>query len=215
MSNQAQRDALTLVIRNIDAIEEAARLANSEELVKPIFDAIDERIEMLAEKQGMAGNFNLWVDLSSDFHPAAWKATPRGGEEAIPAAYVWYSNSVEGENELFLASLCGVGSERMGFGWNLSKQFFNKRFIKSFLHEANKLQVARELEALGFRYDATTLYWHFEATFNPEALAAAVNEDLLVDALAPIDNGMEKVRQAMPHFNGLVERAIQAFSTAT
>ena len=69
-----------------------------------------------------------------------------------------------------------------------------------------------QIEQSGFKYNATSGGWYLAVNgIEPEIFIESYENDTLEDALTPITEALEKVKQAHPYFDQIVQAAIVKF----
>lgn len=202
MSN---REAAKLVINNIGMLDDAAKLI--EEITQNISESVDRIIEEWAKNKGWSGEFSWW-NSQTLLCPDNWKLGDRESEERL----AWYS--WEGENDdddyWHLTGLTALRTGRTGFRFKVDASQFagtNRQGWKKYCGE--QLRELPELARSGFKYDAGSWFlpWQLDAT----VLAEVYANDAIEDALGPVEEALQKIEDAHPFFEKLIEAARERF----
>ena len=210
MKVDATRNAVALVIKNIDAVEEASCVADHDEWIgENIFGQIDNTIETFAKDLDLIGKFSFWEDDVTEFYPKSWVVDSRAAENNKALAKFSLGCTNEEEDCFWLTALCAAGKERIGFIWSFNENilFKKKSEKKAFFQERSLERESEELIKLGFRFDVRKFAWSIDFNLHAGALADAYRDDTIEDCLEPLDIALSKIRLALPTFEKLVRTA--------
>ncbi|KAA8732822.1 hypothetical protein F4V57_09700 [Acinetobacter qingfengensis] len=218
MSN-SNTNAAKLIIENIQLLEQANNLLNGE-LSEKIFNAVDNLIEEFVE------NFNDDSLIGSyDFHEnetwflsSKWKNEDFDFEDSKTwkNLYAFYELTNEGENDetnnWWLTNFFINDNDRMILNFALWKNGFNKTFAKEwkeFVIAMNKQYP--QIEQLGFKFNPEGNWYLLITSLDKQTVIYNYEHNTLEDALTPITDALDKLKQAHPYFDEIVQAAIAKF----
>jgi hypothetical protein len=202
-------DLCRLIIKNMDIVEEAPKIAPSIE--KRLFEAINKRIETRVKAEGeWTGLYDAAVGKTEEtsFQPNNWLIYnyDKGGESWWPVYYgLWPSNEKIG----WLSNAVGMGGSRLNFfffmensfGGALPKSDRAKKRVGEFLQENRDLTEAGfSQETYGKRYEEIFLPF----SLDQEALCAEYPE--FSHSLSRLDEALNTVFEFHPKFDAFVKR---------
>lgn len=218
MSNQA---AVKLIIENIQLLEQATTLIDGE-LSEAIFGSIDELIKESVESFNgeWEGIFNFYQE-SIHFAPKQWQAN-QADEFKYQNYYAryWLAQETDETNESgnywWLSNLFKNDKDKMIFRfypWYASFAKLGAKAWKEFARECN--QNIPEIEQAGFKFNAKEGGWYLSiSSLDPNLVINNYENHNLRDALGPIVEALEKLKQVHPYFDKIVQQAIEKFSKA-
>ena len=214
----SHKQAGKLIIENIQMLEEAIRLLGVD-LSQEIFDVIDnlvkEKIDTFTEDWD--GTYALFEE-GIDFAPVTWKAVSTGQYkfEDYFAQYELTYNSIGVDSnsaEYWLTCFFSNTFEEMVFKFKPNRENFTKCIKASWKNFAvSQNEKYPEIESLGFKYSAKEGEWYLPIdSLNQQWVADCYVEDNLADAMSPITEALDKLYQAHPYFDKIVEAAKAEF----
>lgn len=215
----SHKQAGKLIIENIQMLDEAIRLLSSN-LSQLIFEEIEK---VLQDKLSMfSGEWNQGNELFSNgfcsFSPNKWKQidTEQFRHKDYFARYslTWESIHSEQETNQYLLTAFFKNSYDVMvfkfFPWFGCYANCTNGLWKKFAIVQNEKYP--EIESLGFKYSAKEGEWYLPiASLNQQLVADCYVEDNLADAMGPITEALDKLYQAHPYFDKIVEAAKAQF----
>ena len=210
-------NAVKLVIENIQLLEQANKLLNEEIQVK-LFETVDkvvkEHVDSFGEWQGC---YQFLEGKYIAFAPNNWKA--KISNKFHQNFYARYSldcesSEIECEDGSWLSTFLKNDIERVIFNFypwydNFKEKVNNKKW-KEFSNEQN--QLIPQIEQLGFKYNATNGSWYLVVDgIEPAVFIESYENDDLEDALTPITEALDTLKQAHRYFDQIVQAAITKF----
>ena len=210
--------AAKLIIENIQLLEQADKLINGE-LGEKFFKAVDVVIKQSVESfnEEMIAEYNFYEN-ETWFLPVEWKTDPFDIEDAKTwkKLYAFYELDNEGKmdevNNWWLTNFFVNDIDRMTFTFALWRNGFNKtspRDWKEFVAKMN--QDYQQIEQLGFKLNPEGAWYIPIASLDAQDVIKNYENDTLEDALTPITEALEKLKQAHQYFDKIVQAAIEKF----
>ena len=208
-----------LIIENIQILEEAERLLSGD-LSQEIYDEIEK---VLRDKVSMfTGEWSQSNELFSNtfylFAPRIWGLIHSEDFRVKDyfACYflTWKSINPEQEVEQHLVTILFKNSFNVMvfkfFPWFGCYANCTNGLWKKFATVQNEKYP--EIESLGFKYSAKKGEWYLPIdSLNQQWVADCYVEDNLADAMSPITEALDKLYQAHPYFDKIVEAAKAQF----
>ncbi|MDM1020913.1 hypothetical protein QSV37_11465 [Acinetobacter sp. VNK23] len=208
-------NAAKLIIENIQLLEQSKKMIEDEISIK-LFETVDHVIKEKIESFGeWEGDYKFLEYNSVSFAPSYWKV--KDSNKFHQKFYARYSIGCENEqtdsdyNHWWLSNFLKNDVERIIFDlypWydNFKEKVNNKKW-KEFVSEQDQLNL--QIEQLGFKYNAHKGCWYLVVEgIEPEIF---IENDDLADALTPITEALDKIKQAHPYFDQIVQAAIAKF----
>ncbi len=220
MSNQA---AVKLVLENMQLLEQTVTLINGE-LSEIFFNAVNDLIKETVET--FEGEWKGVYDFYEDtlvFAPQQWQAR-QSDDFKYQTYFARYELNSESNimkekegNNWWLSNFLDSPNDNMVFSiypWYAS---FGKSFTKAgaktwkaFAAESN--QKYPQIEQAGFKFQAKDGSWYIPiAGLDATVVAENYTNNTLRDALTPISDALEKLKEAHPYFAKIVQEAIEKF----
>ena len=210
----SHKQAGKLIIENIQMLDEAARLLRGD-LSQEIFDEIDKLVQEKVSTftEDWDGTYTFDED-GVYFAPEAWKAvnTKQFRLKDYYARYVLSYENIDVDNnhtEFWLTGFFSNSFDEMVFKfvpWFNCYARCTNGLWKKFASIQNEKYP--EIESLGFKYSAKEGEWYLPiASLNQQLVADCYVEDNLADAMEPITEALDKLYQAHPYFDKIVETA--------
>jgi len=209
------KEAAALVMRNIAMLEDVTKVYN--EMVGPDFcEEVDRIISGWISDSEWAGESKLWDDDEMWFAPSSWQRLDKNKDyeesEDYDAYYSWtFVKDGKMHDEIddfyWISPFLGVGQFQVGFCLNVkftNLGYQKKNMWKKFLQEHDLSEKIRELGFIQLNDGTWFLPWKLDANL----LADAYLSDTLVDALQPLALALEKIKEAHPLFEKVIEDGI-------
>ena len=204
-----------LIIENIQMLEESIRLLSGD-LSQEIFDEIEivlqDKLSEFSDEWSQSNElFSSGVCL---FAPNKWKlidsAQLNHKDYFARYRFTWQSTISEQEtNQYLLTAFFNNSYDVMVLkfvSWFNCYARCTKGLWKNFASIQNENYP--EIESLGFKYDSKEGSWFLPiASLNQQLVADCYVEDNLADAMEPITEALDKLYQAHPYFDKIVEAA--------
>ncbi len=204
----SDKQAAFLIIENIAMLEEANRLLQGE-LSKNVFAAIDKTIQTWAKKMDWDGAFEFWTEKDFYFGPKQWQPSSEQSEDWIG----WFSiDAVNPDKEEWLTTLLAARQGEIGFKFTVDYVLFpnvGKRAWRAFASQQNHEHP--EIEKAGFQFDPREGSWFLPWKIDAKRLAQAYVDDAIEDALGPLREALERIKDVDPTLATLVESAQHQF----
>ena len=211
----SHKQAGKLIIENIQMLEESIRLLSGD-LSQEIFDEIEivlqDKLSEFSDEWSQSNElFSSGVCL---FAPNKWRLidSEQFNHKDYFARYsfTWQSTISEQETNQYLLTVFFNNSyDVMVFKfvpWFNCYARCTKGLWKNFAVSQNEKYP--EIESLGFKYSAKEGEWHLPiASLNQQLVADCYAEDNLADAMGPITEALDKLYQAHPYFDKIIEAA--------
>ena len=210
-------NAAKLIIENIQLLEQAVKLLEGE-LAEVFFKTVDEVIKKSVndfEDETIA-----IYDLHENdtwFLSTKWKREPFNinDDKTHKNLFAYYQilshDFGEDGNYWWLTNFFNNDYGVIVFGFYLHRDGFNKTYAKdwkAFIAEMN--QNYPQIEQLGFKFDTEGWYLPI-ASLDSDEVVKNYENDTLEDALIPITEALNTLKQAHPYFNQIVQAAIAKF----
>ena len=213
-------NAAKLIIENIQLIEQMRNLLEGE-LGEKFFNAVDAVIKQSVESfdEKMIAGYNFCEEADTWFFSPKWKVgearNPQSAQE-WKNVYALYRLSNESandeENNYYLTDFLENDVDRMFFNFEIWKHNINKMSAKEWKEFVAKInQDYPQLEQLGFKFNPEGNWYLPIASLDKQAVIKNYENDTLEDALTPITEALEKVKQVHPYFDQIVQAAIAKF----
>ncbi|MEG0745500.1 MAG: hypothetical protein RSC45_06345 [Acinetobacter sp.] len=212
-------EAVKLIIKNVQYLEQAKTLLEDEishKLLVAVDAIVQEHIDGL---ENWDGTFDLNGSCLLQFAPTSWQAK-QGEEFKYQNFYARYnldceSNIIGGDsNHWWLSTFLKNDIERIVFSFSPYyynyKEKVNKMKWSKFANEQN--QLIPQIEQEGFKFNASNGFWYLIVDgIEPKTVIEGYENDDLADALIPITDALDKIKQAHPYFDQIVQAAIEKF----
>ncbi len=211
-------NAAKLIIENIQLLEQAKTLIEGE-IGKKFLDTIDSVIKQSMDNfnKDMIAEYNFYED-ETWFLPTTWQKVPFKPTDHKTWKYMsaFYELTNEGANEeieqWWLSVFFENDFDRMIFNFVLWRNGFNRISTKDWKEFVAKMnQDYPQIEKLGFKFNPEGNWYLPIASLDKQAVIKNYENDTLEDALTPITEALEKVKQAHPYFDQIVQAAIVKF----
>lgn len=211
-------NAAKLIIENIQLLEQARNLLEGE-LSEKFLNAVDTVIKQSVDNfdEDIIAEYNFYED-ETWFLPAKWQKAPFKPEDSKTWKYVcaFYELANEGGNDdvnhWWLSVFFKNDLDRMTFNFVLWKNGFNKASIKDWKEFVAKInQDYPQIEQLGFKFNPEGNWYLPIASLDKQAVIENYERDTLDDALTPITDALNTLKQAHPYFDQIVQAAIAKF----
>jgi hypothetical protein len=193
-----------LIVRHLADLEEAGKRATV--LEGEVFKVLGNTAEKWAVKEGWHGEFDIDTDGSLDafwLAPLKWKLSEKPEEDWL--AYFEFNAGADDDdaNYFNMAHLCGEMNLKFGFQWK-SDHFAagRKAAWRTFINAAAEEVIAKT----GFEHEKNGTFF-LTVTIKAEALANAIEQDAIEDALGPFTTALDNLARSEPTFTGLLEAA--------
>ena len=215
----SHKQAGKLIIENIQMLEESIRLLSGD-LSQEIFDEIEivlqDKLSEFSDEWSQSNElFSSGVCL---FAPNKWRLidSEQFNHKDYFARYrfIWQNILSEQETNQYLLTAFFKNSYDViifkFFPWFGCYARCTNGLWKKFATAQNEKYP--EIESLGFKYSAKEGEWHLPiASLNQQLVADCYAEDNLADAMGPITEALDKLYQAHPYFDKIVEAAKAEF----
>ena len=212
-------NAVKLIIENIQLLEQAKQFIEGETSEKFLV-AVDTKIQEKIKEFGWIGIFNFYETNNLWFLPKNWKEDSLSIEESkkFEGLYAYYElwSRQEGEvsNEWWLTSFLPNDNEKMVLNFEIDFTKFKVKPSKKerlfFTLNANNLYP--DIEKNGFKYDGENGHWYLSiVSLDTQEIIKNYESDTLEDALAPIIEALDKLKQTHSYFDEIIQSAIAKF----
>lgn len=214
------KQAAKLIIENIQLLEQANNLILGE-LGKYFFGAVDQVIKVNAIEidETIIGLYDLYNNQIW-FISEKWKKEMFDFEnkKTWNDMYAWYEldteNDENGLSNFYISHFFNNELNRIVFRFSLSRNSFNKisaKYWKAFISQMN--QTYPQIEKLGFKFnDEADGNWYIPiVSLDQKSVAENYVNEILEDALTPITDALDILKQAHPYFDKIVQTAIAKF----
>lgn len=211
-------NAAKLIIENIQLLEQARNLLEGE-LSEKFLNAVDTVIKQSVDNfdEDIIAEYNFYED-ETWFLPAKWQKAPFKPEDSKTWKYVcaFYELANEGGNDdvnhWWLSVFFKNDLDRMTFNFVLWKNGFNKASTKDWKEFVAKInQDYPQIEQLGFKFNPEGNWYLPIASLDKQEVIENYERDTLDDALTPITDALNTLKQAHPYFDQIVQAAIAKF----
>jgi len=202
-----------LIVRNLSDLDAAAKRLD-QDIESRIGKVIDRIAEAWAREQGWEGKFDfepttLWVA------PTEWRSTEgKAAAEAFLGFFELWTGfgdnfDTKAENDYFwLTRLCGAGRGKIGFRWAYGQSLGAakprwKKFVQPYVERIRKT---------AFTYEEGSGLFFMPIRIEVEALAAAIVDDTIEEALQPFCKALNLLLTAKPEFDALLQSAKVSFA---
>jgi hypothetical protein len=207
-----EREAGQLILAQLKIFNEAAVLFENVISVS-IYEGIDECVRDFADNNDWSGKYRFHIDDRSCWlAPKQWITNP--GEDK-PERKAWFNVGRHGDDDYWTASFCRVATQggEAGFFFETDPACFGgpkawKACVPKFPKE-----VITKLEGLGFRNERNGIFF-LPVLLNNQSLAQSwldngkfAHDD---DSFAPLRNALEKLKDAVPLFDGIMKGCVPA-----
>ncbi|AZN67055.1 hypothetical protein DX910_00705 [Acinetobacter haemolyticus] len=210
-------NAVKLIIENIQLLEQAKKILEevvSEKLFLTLDKVIKEHIE------GFDGDWDGCYNLGEDdivFAPKHWKV--KETNKFIQNFYARYGLSTKSqevggeETEWWLSTFLQNETDHVVFNFYPWRDNFFRCTVKDWRDFTNKQnQIYPQIEQSGFKYNAAEASWYLVVEgIKSNIFSKNYDNDTLEDALTPITDALDKLKQAHPYFDKIVQTAIEKF----
>jgi len=190
-----------LIVRHLVDIEEAGKRAFV--LDAEVFKALAKTAEKWTAKTAWEGDSNIDED-NLWLAPLKWKLAGETEEgEADWLADFHFSAGGDDDDFFKLTRLCQARNGKFGFRWKSDHYGDGRRVAwRNFIRD-NAEDIIRET---GFEYEKNGTFFP-TVTLNAEALANAIEQDAIEDALGPFETALDNLTRTEPTFTRLLEAA--------
>jgi hypothetical protein len=197
MSNE--KDAGRLILADLALFNEA-KVFFEKEIQPAVLDAFNEAVKDWANQHGWSSNAEWDQDngkLSLWLAPQWSFKDKKGGDDANPYfAFYWLDG---GKSPSYpLADLCGVGSERMGFWFEVKDKGWKKAVKPVVADYAEKLKP--------HKFVLKDIDFYRPLCLDPARLPDAWSEGDYDEILAPLVETLDALEKSWPIFNDLVTK---------
>jgi hypothetical protein len=195
-----------LIVRNVLDVERAYDRLNNN--IQPkVGKEIDNIIESWASE-------NDWwyseLSFDGDFPevaPASWRISDaESSEDKFIARFNANTNDVGAKDGSWswLTQLCGLGSAPYGFRWvcDFAELGTNKSGWKKFL---GRINAPAAVKGFGFEYQDKSGAFFLPFIIDKEALAKAIEENNIEDALEPVRAALKTILDSWSVFDGFIK----------
>lgn len=215
----SDNEAGALIIRSLEMLEEVKKLHDSEKGPGPsTCKAICDLVEAWSNEQDFEGEYKLWDEKTIWFAPPEWKYADERGRDAWKACYELIFIKAGEEVDLdevrvnfIISPIVGVGSVKTGIRIGINHKAVNASSLSVWKKYVQKHGSYVELMKMGFE-PIEDGDWFITWRIDSEELASAYKSGNIPDALNPISDSLEKIRQAHPIFEKLLIEAETNFS---
>ena len=216
MSN---KQAGKLIIENIQMLDEAVKLLSgdlSQQIYEGIEKVLQDKLSEFSEEWSRSNE--LLSDFSYPFAPKKWRLIDseqfRHKDYFARYCLTWESTHSEQETNQYLLTAFFKNSYDViifkFFPWFGCYARCTNGVWKKFATAQNEKYP--EIESLGFKYSAKEGEWYLPIdSLSQQLVADCYVEDNLADAMGPITEALEKLYQAHPYFDKIVEAAKAEF----
>ncbi|MBU5638733.1 hypothetical protein KOM00_18570 [Geomonas sp. Red69] len=204
------KEAGSLIIKSMFVFEEVFR-EYLDSVGPAVYSEISALIEKPAQHEKWTGSFDLWEEDEVWFAPLEWAED--GTKEDFKAYYCLdYINDgkVLDEYLYHISPILGITATQAGFSFALERKYIGNPKVGDLKKFCQNHRNYDSLIGIGFRQTSNgKLFIPFKV--DATALADAYANDTIVDALQPIADALEKLRNAHPLFAELVADAERSF----
>lgn len=213
------KQAAKLIIENIQLLEQAKIILEGE-LSQTFFNTVDKLIEQSVESfdDEMIASCNFYED-STWFLYTQWKQELFSFDDSKTwkNLYAFYELTHEGcnerSNDWWLTNFFPNDLDRVIFNFALWKNGFNKTLAKEWKVFAIQMNNDHpQIEELGFKFNPEGNWYLPIQSLDQKLVVENYENDTLEDALTPITDALDKLKQAHPYFDGIVKAAIEKFN---
>lgn len=200
---QQEKEAAAQLIKNMKMVEEIQQLAclTSDH----IYEAVGEALADWCEKNSLYFESHKNNNYGDWFAEENW-ITDKENSQSI----AWYYLNNCDDDIRWLTHFVGECSVSAIIAFEIDPALFENG-VKSkpiWRKCANQLNDKyKQIETLGITFDPDEAFWFITFKLDAEELAEAFMNDSVVDALTPMFEALEKMKEAHPHFISLVEDA--------
>ena len=196
-------------------LEEARTLIEGE-LGETFFNSVDELIEdNIGELEGVY-NFNnegIWF-LNSEWKVKDEPISEKYKPQEFYGRYNLTNYETELNNNWWISNFFTNNNDHMCFYFDIFYYLFKNRPLKNiwkkFAQDRN--EEYQKIEEAGFKFNAIHGNWYLPiAGLDATVVAENYTNETLKDALIPIVDALEKLKEAHPYFNKIVQEAIEKF----
>ncbi|MGO3918525.1 hypothetical protein [Acinetobacter venetianus] len=213
-------NAIKLIIENIQLIEQVKNLLEGE-LGEKFFNAVDAVIKQSVDSfdERMIAGYNFNEEVDTWFFSPKWKVgesnAPQSNQEwkNVYALYRLWNEGVNDEkNNYYLTDFLENDVDRMVFKFEIWRYNINKIPTKDWKEFVAKInQDYPQLEQLGFKFNPEGNWYLPIVSLDKQAVIENYERDTLEDALTPISDALDIIKQAHPYFDQIVQAAIAKF----
>lgn len=210
-------NAAKLIIENLQLLEQAKALIEGE-VGETFFKAVDVVIQQSVDNfnEDMIAECNYYENetwfLSTKWQKEPFKPTDHKTWKYVCAFYELTNEGGEEENGWALSNCFENDVDRMIFNFALWKNGFNKASAKDWKEFVVKMnQEYPQIEQLGFKFNPEGNWYLPIASLDKQAVIVNYERGTLEDALTPITEALDTLKQAHPYFDQIVQAAIAKF----
>jgi len=214
----SDRNAHSLIIKSLSIIEDVHR-EYREKVGPDIYEEIDKVIKEFIESSDWTGEANFWEKASFWVAPSYWKADDIEDSDEFVAWYCFdFVNdskstlSSSSEGYIFhLSPLLGIGATQAGLSFTVNRKYIGspkasdwKKFGQSHRHYT-------ELSKIGF-IQLNSGNWFIPFKLDSDLLADAYVTGTIVDALQPIVDVLQKIKDSHTLFEQVLADSKENFN---
>jgi hypothetical protein len=198
------REAGSVMLSQLDIFNETVKLFEND--IDPEIRAAIADVFIAAAENNWIGGYEdavpeLWLALSS------WDAAEPDGKLDLIASLDLVDVSEDSSN-YFLAALCGLSGAEAGLKFFISHGHVGggsiwRKYVQSWKEKTPKAVLA--LEELGFKDLTGKGEFFLPVIINTDALANAYRNNEYDEALQPLNNALEIVKQSLKHFDAIIK----------
>lgn len=199
------RKAGEIMLSQLKILNDTVKLFENE-IYPEVHAAIAEVFSDYAEEN--------WIGGYEDAEPELWLAlaswnTAEPDSKYRPIASLDLVDVSEDSDNYFLAALCGLAGARAGFQFNIDSRYFGgsnwRNYVQSWKNKTPKPVSA--LEELGFQDLSGKGEFFLPVLIKTEKLADAYRNDDYAEALQPISDAFDTIKQSLKHFDAIIKNA--------
>lgn len=202
-------EAHSLIIRNMSMLEDVINEYN-ETFEPKIFSELDKIVEDFVNLQKWTGLYNI-LEKGIEFTPDNWKAD--NTEDSVQlASYFLVSvkdnNETSWDNEytFFLSQFLGIGATQSGFSFEVERKNIGNPKVGEWKKFCQNHRHYEEIGKKGFQY-LNSGSWFIPFKIDTDALAEAYCAGNTVDALLPVSEALDKIKDAHQLFDQILSDA--------
>lgn len=203
------RKAGSIILANLAMFNEAVVLFENE--IQPQFLLeLDKAIESWTKEQEWFGQFEEHTDDNGQtwLLPQEWLDDKAEDENYVQARFtLGFSNG--DSNAYYLADLCNVGQDEMGFIFQVKYGEFGGKTAWNKFAKSVPISIVESLRGLGFNDYGKGVFF-IPIKLNPSLLASAWENEDYEELMQPVIVVLENIKQSVAIFNELFSLAKQA-----
>ncbi|HMX99074.1 MAG TPA: hypothetical protein PKL69_13025 [Agitococcus sp.] len=201
------RKAGSIILANLAMFNEAVVLFENE--IQPQFLLeLDKAIESWTKEQEWIGQFEEHTDGQTWLLPQEWLYDDAEGEKSSQARFtLGFFNG--DSNAYYLADLCNVGQDEMGFIFQVKYGEFGGKTAWNKFAKSVPISIVETLQGLGFN-DCGKGVFFIPIKLNPNLLVSAWENEDYEELMQPVIVVLENIKQSVAIFNEVFSLAKQA-----